>query len=73
MKNICHILIPALSSLQIIVSKGQENDLTIIPEVVSSTGYYQVIEGKDHRQVQYFKECILESGFFKRAYINEAR
>ena len=52
---------------------SSENNLKMMPEVISSTGYYQIIEEKDHCRVEYFQECLLKAGFFKRAYIAEAK
>jgi len=52
---------------------SSKNNLKIMPEVISSTGYYQIIKEKDRCRVEYFQECLLKPGFFKSAYINEAK
>lgn len=52
---------------------SSENNLKMMPEVISSTGYYQIIKEKDHCRVKYFQECLLKPGLFRRAYIAEAK
>jgi hypothetical protein len=52
---------------------SSENNLKMMPEVLSSTGYYQIIQEEEHCRVEYFQECLLEPGLFKRAYISEAK
>lgn len=49
---------------------SSENNLEIMPELISSTGYYQIIMEKDGCRVEYFQECKLKPGFFKNMYIN---
>ena len=52
---------------------SSENNLKIMPELISSTGYYQIIKEEDRCRVEYFQECLLKPGFFKNAFINEAK
>ena len=52
---------------------SSKNNLKMMPEVISSAGYYQIIEEKDRCRMEYFQECLLKPGLFKRAYINEAK
>ncbi len=52
---------------------SSENNLKIMPEVISSTGYYQIIKEKDRCWVEYFQECLVKPVFFRRAYIAEAK
>ncbi len=50
-----------------------KNNLKIMPELLSSTGYYHVLQENDCCRVEYFQECRLKSGLFKHAYITEAK
>ncbi len=52
---------------------SSKNNLKIVPELISSTGYYYIIKEKDRCRVEYFQECMLKPGFFKKAFINEAK
>jgi hypothetical protein len=52
---------------------SSKNNLSIIPDVISSTGYYQITNKKDSCRVEYFQECRLGHGFLKGAYINTAQ
>lgn len=49
------------------------NNLSIIPDVISSTGYYQIKKEKDSCRVEYFQECQLKPGLLKGTYINNAK
>jgi hypothetical protein len=49
------------------------NNLSILPELLSSTGYYLIIPQQDGCQVEYFQECTLKFGLFKESYINTAK
>jgi len=57
----------------VFVMLSSNNNLKIMPEILSSTGYYQIREEQDYCRVEYFQECTLEPGFLKRAYIREAK
>lgn len=50
-----------------------KNNLKVMPDVISSTGYYHIVREKDRCRVEYFQECTLKPGVFKSAYINEAK
>jgi len=52
---------------------SSKNNLNIIPEVLSSTGYYQVKPEKEGHRVEYFQECKLKPGILKNSYINQAK
>ena len=52
---------------------SSENNLKMMPELLSSTGYYHILPENDCCRVEYFQECRLKPGLFKRAYITEAK
>ena len=52
---------------------SSKNNLNIIPDVLSSTGYYQVKPEKECHRVEYFQECKLKPGILKNTYINQAK
>jgi hypothetical protein len=49
------------------------NNLNILPQMLSSTGYYQFRPENDGCQVEYFQECKLTPGLLNDNYINEAK
>jgi len=51
---------------------SNRNNLNIIPEMLSSTGYYQIRPEKEGCRVEYFQECKLKPGLLKNIYINKA-
>jgi hypothetical protein len=52
---------------------SSRNNLSIVPKMLSSTGYYQIISVKEGCRVEYFQECKLEPGFLKASYMNQAK
>ncbi len=52
---------------------SSKNNLSIIPDVISSAGYYQIKNEKDSCRVEYFQECKLKPGLLKNTYINKAK
>jgi hypothetical protein len=48
------------------------NNLTIIPELLSSTGYYQFKTDNDSCLVEFFQEFQLSPGLFNEAYYRKA-
>ena len=52
---------------------SNENNINVIPEMLSSTGYYQIKTEKEGFQVEYFQECKLKPGFLKDVFINKAK
>jgi hypothetical protein len=52
---------------------SSKNNLKMMPEMVSSEGYYQITKEKELCRVEFFQECILKSGLFLRGYINAAK
>ena len=52
---------------------SNKNNIGIIPDVLSSIGYYQIKpEGRSY-SVEYFQKCILKSAFLKNVYIKQAK
>jgi len=45
----------------------------LMPEVLSSTGYYQIKLEEEGYKVEYFQECKLKSALLKGAYIKKAK
>ncbi|MBN1998871.1 hypothetical protein JW935_15030 [candidate division KSB1 bacterium] len=52
---------------------SNSNNINIIPEMLSSNGYYQFKHEKEGSLVEYFQECRLLPGFLKTTYINMAK
>jgi hypothetical protein len=52
---------------------SSKNNLSIIPDVIYSAGYYQIKNEKDSYRVEYFQECQLKPGLLKSTYINKAK
>ncbi len=48
------------------------NNSNIIPELMSSTGYYQFKPAKEGCLVEFFQECRLKPGLLNEAYYNKA-
>ena len=44
-----------------------------MPQLLSSSGYYQIKPEKEGYQVEYFQECKLKTGLLKDAYISQAK
>jgi hypothetical protein len=49
---------------------ANSNNMSMIPEMVSSSGYYQIKSNKENCQVLYYQTCTLKPGFLLDAYIN---
>ena len=52
---------------------SSKNSLSIMPDVISSAGYYQIKNEKDSCLVEYFQECKLKPELLKGTYINKAK
>ena len=52
---------------------SNKNNIAILPEVLSSIGYYQIKSETNGFRVEYYQECKLKSGLLKNAYINQAK
>jgi len=52
---------------------SNRNNLNIVPEMLFSTGYYQIRPEKEVCLVEYFQECKITPGFLKDTYINKAK
>lgn len=53
--------------------QSNKNNIAIMPEIVSSTGYYHVKPERDGFRVEYFQECTLKPGLLKNTYISKAK
>jgi hypothetical protein len=52
---------------------SNKNNSTILPQMVSSSGYYKIRPETDNCRVEFYQECKLKSGFLKDTYIKEAK
>jgi hypothetical protein len=52
---------------------SNKSNISIVPEVLSSLGYYQIKPEQEGYRVEYFQECKLKPGFLKDTYINKAK
>ncbi|MFZ5519556.1 MAG: hypothetical protein ACOY90_23220 [Candidatus Zhuqueibacterota bacterium] len=52
---------------------SSENNISLMPQLLSSSGYYQIKRGQDGYQVEYFQECTVKPGLLKNSYIATAR
>ena len=52
---------------------SSQNNLNIMPDMISSSGYYQLENERDSCRVEYFQECEFKSGLLKSIYINNAK
>ena len=52
---------------------SSRNNLSIIPEVIYSKGYYQINNENEGYSVEYFQECKINPGILKYSYIYEAK
>ena len=52
---------------------SNKNNIAILPEVLSSTGYYQIKSETNGFRVEYYQECKLKPGLLKNAYIRQAK
>ena len=52
---------------------SSKNNLSIMPDVIFSAGYYQFKNEKDSCRVEYFQECKLKPAILKGTYIRKAK
>ena len=52
---------------------SNRNNINIVPEMLSSTGYYQIRPEEEGCRVEYFQECKVKTGLLKDIYINNAK
>jgi hypothetical protein len=52
---------------------SNKNNSTILPKIISSSGYYQIHPETENCLVEFYQECKLKSGFLKNIYIKEAK
>ena len=52
---------------------SSKNNINIMPQVLSSTGYYQITTEKVGYRVEYFQTCQLKAGLLKDAYLSQAK
>lgn len=50
---------------------SNQNNLDLMPTVLSSKGYYQISAEADGYRVEYFQECRLKSSYLLAAYMNQ--
>ena len=51
---------------------SNESNLDILPEILSSNGYYQITPGEKSCRIEYYQECTLKKGFFRESFIKRA-
>jgi len=49
------------------------NNSSLMPQMTSSSGYYQIISTKDGLKVKYYQECTLTKSVFTNLYINRVK
>lgn len=52
---------------------SNKNRIAIMPEVVSSKGYYHIKPERDGFRLEYFQECKLKPGLLKNTYISKVK
>jgi len=52
---------------------SNQSNLSLIPKVISSSGYYQIIPDTTGCHVVYFQECTIDSHFLQDLYIRETK
>ena len=52
---------------------SSKNNVSFMPQLLSSSGYYQITPEKEGYKVEYFQECKLKTGLLKDAYISQAK
>ncbi len=52
---------------------SNKNNINIMPEMISSTGYYQIKPEQKGFRVEYFQKSKLKPGLLKDIYINKAK
>jgi hypothetical protein len=52
---------------------ANRNNSDIIPDVLSSSGYYQILNNKEGYIVKYFQECTLAPSILQKSYIRMAK
>lgn len=52
---------------------SSKNNINIMPNVLSSTGYYQINRENEGYRVEYFQKIILQPGLLKAVYIRRTK
>jgi len=52
---------------------ASENNLGMLPELLASTGYYQLAKEAQGYRLEYFQECSVSDGTFSARYLKHAR
>jgi len=52
---------------------ASENNLGMLPELLASTGYYQLAKETQGYRLEYFQECSISDGAFSARYLKHAR
>lgn len=50
-----------------------ENNLAIMPKMISSSGFYRICKKKGNYRVEYFQQCQLEKSSLTNLYLNRLR
>ncbi len=49
-----------------------QNNMGIMPDILASSGYYQITPGETECRIEYYQTCTLKPGFLKDTFINRA-
>jgi hypothetical protein len=52
---------------------SSENNLKILPDMLSSSGYYRISPEEKGYRMEYFQECCLDTDILKDSYINKVK
>jgi len=52
---------------------SSENNLTIMPQMISSSGYYQINEQEEYQVVEYYQQCKITEKLITKLYLNELK
>lgn len=52
---------------------SSENNLTIIPRIISSSGYYQIRQQEQFVIVEYYQQCQLTEKLLTKLYVDQAK
>lgn len=52
---------------------SSENNQTIMPRMISSSGFYQIKQQQEYLVVEYYQQCLLTEELITKFYINKAK
>lgn len=52
---------------------SSENNLSIMPRMISSSGFYQIKQKGDYSIMEYYQQCLLTEVFITKLYLNRAQ